>query len=388
MVVTLYIAFLCTPFLTSLNNSAPIVRETGVIPAMTSYDALAQAGANLITLIPFLLGYAFFKEEKRRRWLVQALLMAGLAYSILMLIEVRLSPQLHFWVYGFFPSSFAQQMRGGGFRPAVFLGHGLLVATFCAMALIAAIAMWRQRTMTWRMPPLLPVAYLGVLLVLCKSAGALVLATLIGGAMAFLKPGRVAFIACLLCALVLIYPLPRALGLIPVTTISNITGSFSNDRQGSFQTRVTNENFLLERSSQKPIFGWGTWGRNRTAFEDTGIETLTDGTWIISLGTWGWAGYFAMFGLLSIAGLRGLTRSRDLNDISITDAALFAILAINMLDLIPNSSLRPLTWLIAGALCCVRPIKRGGRVIGNTARQDAIRINPALVGLKNRDILQ
>lgn len=366
VVVALCIVFLFSPFFTSLNNTAPIIRESGFLPPMTSYDALAQMVANAIILIPFLLGYALFNTEKRRWWLLQALLMAGLYYSVLMLIEVRLSPQLHFWVYGFFPSSFAQQMRAGGFRPAVFLGHGLLVATFCAMSLTAGIALWRQRKPTWGMQPAFPVVYLCVLLVLCKTAGALILATIIGGAVAFLKPGRVALISALLCVVVLVYPLPRAFGLIPVATISNIAGSVSNDRQGSFQTRVTNENFLLERSSQKPIFGWGTWGRNRTAYEDTGIATITDGTWIITLGTWGWAGYIASFGLLSIASLRALKRNRRLNDITMTDAALFGILAINMLDLIPNSSLRPLTWLIAGALCCVRQEK-----IGETALRRA-----------------
>jgi hypothetical protein len=34
--------------------------------------------------------------------------------------------------------------------------------------------------------------------------------------------------------------------------------------------------------------------------------------------------------------------------------ALLAVLLANLLDLIPNSSLSPLTWLIAGALSAVR----------------------------------
>ena len=47
-----------------------------------------------------------------------------------MLVEVRLSPQINTWIYGFFQHDFIQMMRYGGFRPIVFLPHGLWVAFF------------------------------------------------------------------------------------------------------------------------------------------------------------------------------------------------------------------------------------------------------------------
>jgi hypothetical protein len=350
IILALAAAFVVSPFFTALNNGAPIIRELRSLPPMTFYDALAGAGANIITLLPFLLGYGLVNTEKRRLWLLQALVIAGLLYSLPMLLEIRLSPQLHRWIYGFFPHSFQQQMRGDGFRPVVFLGHGLLVATFCAMSIIAAIALWRKRIGIWRLPAFLPPIYLGGLLILCKSVGALVLAIIIGGAAAFLKPRRLAQLSSLLCIFVLIYPLPRALGLVPVDTISQIAGSFSDERQGSFATRVINEDFLLERSAEKPIFGWGNWGRNRPSIEDTGVETITDGTWIIVVGTWGWVGYLAMFGLLSLPSLRLFGPTKSGEPITMINAGLMAIIAINLLDLISNSSLRPVTWLLAGVL--------------------------------------
>lgn len=55
------------------------------------------------------------------------LVIAGLIYTVPMLYEIRMSPQLHTIFYGYFPHSFGQQARGGGFRPVVFMGHGLLV---------------------------------------------------------------------------------------------------------------------------------------------------------------------------------------------------------------------------------------------------------------------
>ena len=74
------------------------------------------------------------------------LIVAGLCYSVPMLFEVRMSPQLHTWIYGYFPHSFVQQMREGGFRPVVFLGHGLLTAFFIMSAAVAAAAFWQTRT--------------------------------------------------------------------------------------------------------------------------------------------------------------------------------------------------------------------------------------------------
>lgn len=61
-----------------------------------------------------------------------------------MLYEVRLSPQLHRIFYGYFPHSFAQQVRGGGFRPVVFLQHGLWVAFFAMMMTVVTFALWCQ----------------------------------------------------------------------------------------------------------------------------------------------------------------------------------------------------------------------------------------------------
>jgi O-antigen ligase len=93
-----------------------------------------------------------------------------------------------------------------------------------------------------------------------------------------------------------------------------------------------------------------------TAWGSTTDVTLTDGTWIIILGTGGWLGYVSLFGLLCYPFWHLYRRRRS--DISPATLALVAMLLFNVLDLIPNSSLRPITWLIAGALAgftAVRP---------------------------------
>src|SRR5258708_11362367 len=101
------------------------------------------------------------------------------------------------------------------------------------------------------------------------------------------------------------------------------------------------------------MFGWGRFGRNRIYDEDTGKDlSITDGTWIITMGQFGFFGFLAEFGLLSLAVVRAtsaLKYTQTAHD-QVFLAALALILAINMIDLLPNSSLSPWTWLLAGAL--------------------------------------
>jgi hypothetical protein len=65
----------------------------------------------------------------------------------------------------------------------------------------------------------------------------------------------------------------------------------------------------------------------------------------------GWLGYIAEFGLTALP-LLALAREVLVRGavISRTTAALALILAANMVDLLPNATHIPFTWLMAGAL--------------------------------------
>lgn len=350
--------FTLSPFFTAYFNPEPLQYAGHFIPPMVMYDALAQAAANAIILIPFIAAYGLINSEKRRTDMIAILVLAALSYSVLMLIEVRLSPQLHRWVYGFFPHSFGQQMRGDGFRPVVFLGHGLLVAIFCAMAIIAAIARWRQARGKQKTRAGAIIAYLALVLLLCKSLGAVILTVILGPIVALLRARRIAMVSAVACVILLFYPAVRGAGLVPTVMIADLAGSFSADREGSLAFRLINEDQLLQRAAAKPMFGWGSWGRNRIFSADDGKDlSVTDGTWIITLGTWGWVGYIAMFGLLCFGAIRLFWRRGALASTTVVSATLGVLLTVNLLDSIPNASVRPITWLLAGAMIAV-----GGRM--------------------------
>jgi hypothetical protein len=346
--IALMILFIIAPAFTVLSNPDPLVYASLVLPGLKPYDALSAAAYNSISLIPFLLGYNLLKTARSQDYFLWALAVAMLCYSLPMLIEVRLSPQLHTWIYGFFPHSFDQQIRDGSFRPVVFLGHGLLVAILTAMAIVATTHLAQRRRMMFGISAWAWLAYLVVVMILCRSLGAIMLCAAAVFAIIFVRGMGVRLICAFVAITVLIYPVLRAADVIPVQALADQISAFSEERAGSLQFRIDNEDALLKRARERPLFGWGGYGRNRIFDENTGKDmSTTDGAWIIIIGTSGWGGYVATFGLLCLPLVRVWWRG---GHASVAGVALALVLAVNLLDLLPNASLTPLTWLLAGTL--------------------------------------
>lgn len=383
--VLLFVLFVA-PLGTVLLNGSPVTWGPTTLPGLRIYDWLSLSFGTLVTILPLLFGRALLAEPDAHRELLRALLVAGLVYSVPMLFEVRMSPQLHNWIYGFFQHQFLQQIRFGGFRPMVFLIHGLSVALFAAMAVAAAATLWRaaktprsapaaevppaeeQRPAAAgvpgqrrrerrragqpsRMKLLAITVYLFAVLVLCKTVGALVLALAILP-LIILAPVRLqALVGGAFAVILFSYPILRGADAIPDQAITGffraVTGEVS---AGSLQFRFEHENRLIDHANQRPLFGWGTWGRNRVFDEDTGRDiSVTDGAWVIRIGSFGWIGYVSLFGLLTLP-LISVARLSLGSRQHVETVGLGLILGINLLYLIPNSDLSPLTWLMAGAL--------------------------------------
>ena len=342
------------PFITSELNGDLIYAGGGtILPGVGHYDALSAVVNQFIFLLPFFLGRQLLRSAADGVEILRVLTIAGLLYSIPMLIEIRLSPQLHYWVYGYAPSNFDQEMRDGGYRPMVFMGHGLLAAFFMMTAVVAATALWRARIRVAPAPPITVAAYLSVLLVLCKSMGALLYGLVLVPLVRLAKPRLQLRVAMVLATIALMYPMTRMADLVPTRLLLEWSTSVSKDRADSLQFRLDNEQELLERASQRFIFGWGRYGRSNIYDPESGNRTsITDGFWIITIGQFGLFGFVAEFGLLALpifsaaAALRFTESARD----GVFLAALALILGINIIDLLPNASTTPWTWLLGGAL--------------------------------------
>ncbi|MBL4915901.1 hypothetical protein [Szabonella alba] len=349
----LMVLFVASPFATALTNPDVIPIMAGDVPALRIYDSLASVSYQIIALIPFFLARRLLATADGMKVMVQALVIAGLIYSVPMALESRLSPQINVWVYGFFQHDFSQSMRGGGFRPMVFMPHGLWVAFFALMAAMSALLLLRLAPPDERPKRLVVWVYLMILLVLCRSTGPMVYALGLIPLILFAPKRLQVILAGLLAVVVITYPLLRGAHLIPLDVILDLALSYSEARHQSLEYRIVNEEQLLARAQEKPWFGWGGYGRALILDPITGrILSVPDGQWIIVLGTYGWAGYVAEFGLLTLplfllAREAVLGRAADLSPF-VTLIAL--IYAANLADLLPNATLIPFSWLMAGAI--------------------------------------
>jgi hypothetical protein len=346
-------AFVISPFATVLTNPDPIPIEYAPdIPGMTLYDSVSAVATEALLFLPFILARHHLATPAAMRTLLAALVTAGLVYSVPMLLESRLSPQTNVWIYGYFQHDFSQTIRFGGYRPVVFLPHGLWVAFFALMCLAAAAVALREGPAVARPKQLAVFLYLAALLVLCRSFGpfayAMAMLPLI-----LLAPARLQVLAGAGVAVIVIaYPLLRGAHLVPVQEIIDLAYSISPDRGWSLQFRVQNEEQLLARAAERPWFGWGGYARNLIHDPLTGrIWTISDGHWIIRIGTYGWLGYLAEFGLLCLP-LWLLAREAWARgaEVTLPAAAVALVYAFNLADLLPNATIVPLTWLMAGAL--------------------------------------
>lgn len=391
----LTVLFVASPAATVLTNGDYIaLGGGGFLPGLRIHDALSAIMLQIMTLAPFILARQFLSTDAAQREILVAFVIAGLAYSIPMLTEMRLSPQTNVWIYGFFQHDFTQTVRYGGYRPIVFLPHGLWVAFFTMMCLLSAVALWRHDRSKWRRRFGPAAIYLGGLLVLCKSAAALVYAAFLVPVVAVAGARLQLTLALALAMTAVCYPLMRGAEILPADAIVSWVEERDPQRAESLDYRFGNETVLLDKAWQKPFFGWGSWGRNHVYDPDTGrMTTVTDGRWIIVIGTLGWFGYFGEFGLLTLplwlvwrasAGGRG-------RDLAPCVGPLALMVGINMVDMLPNATLTTLTWLMAGSVLgyaeAMAAGLRPGRVSVKGAQADPAAGDAAPAAVRPRTIL-
>lgn len=347
----LLLVFVLSPFGTVLTNMDPVQFEGFTLPALRLREAFAQSINQILLAAPFLLARNFLRSGDDLRDLIWAMLLAGLAYSLPMLLEVRLSPQLNIWIYGYFQHSFEQMIRGDGFRPIVFLYHGLWAAFLMLTSVLAAVSVARSKDARSGLAWWGVVAYLGLVLLLCKSMASILYAAAFAPVIILLGLRAQIRVAVLLACLVLAYPVLKTVDLIPEGRLLAAAERVDAERAYSLRFRLENENVLLDRAMERPVFGWGSWGRNQIYSGSGEILTTTDGRWIITIGVYGWAGFIAEFGLLLLPIFLVWWRMvpGTGHDHRLIGGAV-VILAVNALDMVPNATLTPMTWLFAGAL--------------------------------------
>lgn len=265
-----------------------------------------------------------------------------------------MSPNLHKTLYGFYQQPFHTVIRLGGYRPMVFMTHGLALSLFLLGSLFGSIALSRaNQRLLFGIPASLVAAYLAVVILLSRALSAVLYGLALVPAAAFLRPKARMLIATALASVVLLYPLIRLADWVPVEPAVDFFSGIDHDRGHSLAGRMEHEYELLERARERVIFGWGHYGRNRIFDPETGEDlSRTDGFWILQLGRRGIVGFVCVFGLLlfpiALAYLRiGRIRSPSSRQLL---SGLALIILVHGIDLILNAFLYPFLFLLAGAL--------------------------------------
>ena len=342
--------------LTGLTNGESLVfgNEGQVfIPGLNIKDGFYMGISHFVAdFLPFYLGYALFRKREDFDELVTGLAIAGLVYIPFALVELRLSPQWHRWVYGYAQHDFVQTLRWGGYRPMVFMSHGLAVGQFFVAATFSLIILAKYRRSLVGLPLRFLIWAQFLVLVACKSTGSIVYALVGIPLLAWAKPKRQLLVAAVIAGITLFYPLLRLSDVFPVTSILDAAQSVQSDRADSLAFRFRNEDALLARTRERLFFGWGEYGRNMVRDERGGSISTFDGHWIIRLSVNGLVGFIASFGPLLIPVFLVRRRLAALDDAKtrLSLAGIAFTLTILTVDLLPNGLWACYPYLIAGAL--------------------------------------
>jgi tetratricopeptide (TPR) repeat protein len=339
------LAWCFCPFASSLTNG------------LGAYDGLSTSLSQcMIWGLPYLVGRAYFGDLDGLRELAIGIIIGGLVYIPLCLWEIRMSPQLHMTVYGYNPHSFEQTIRYGGYRPQVFMQHGLEVGMWMAAASLAGMWLWasgapnlmRGVSFEWFL------IALTITTVLCKSTGSLVL--LAGGvALCFaIKWTKSRIPVLILLAITPLYLSTRSTGFWSGAELADLTrATVGVEREQSLQCRLDNENMLVAKALQRPVFGWGGWGRSRVTDEEGRDASITDGLWVIALGNYGLVGLAAINAVMLlplVVLLKRVPVTRWL-DPDVAPAAVLAVLAaLYSFDSLMNAMVNPIYTLAIGSL--------------------------------------
>lgn len=311
----------------------------------------------LVWLVPYCIGRAFFKDAQALREMAIAFIIGGLAYIPLCLLEVRLSPQLNYWVYGFHQNQFWRNLRLDGYRPVVFMNNGLMVGMWMATATVISFWLWLSgEKKLFNLPLPLIFSLLLVATILCKALYAIMLMLL---ALALLMVAR--FGKSLVPAILLLLAIPgymavRGSQVLPaeqVVTRAEIL--FGSDRAQSLGARLQQEDYMIRHAMERPVFGWGGYRRSWPVDSFTGEFQIRglDGLWTIIVGKNGLFGVGLVFATLLVPVGYVLFRKKA-SDWGSPDQASHEVLSISLLifacDCLLNGMFNPMFVVIAGAI--------------------------------------
>jgi hypothetical protein len=304
--------------------------------------------------LPYFIGRIYFNDLKGLRELAVGIVVGGLLYLPLVWFELRMSPQLHRIVYGYMQYEFAQATRYGGYRPMVFMQHGLAVAMWMVTSALIAFWLWRCKVVDKIMG--IPM-WLVCLLLLATAAwdhsvGAAAL-MVVGLTVLWLTGITKSSIWIVLLTLAPpTWMVVRTADLWNGRNLVQFIEHYDKRAAGSLSVRFRSERALADRALEHPIYGWTGWylyeGR-----EVTMNRAVPDQMWIIAFGKFGLIGLISMTTalLLPVLVLAWRIPVRYWQHPGAAPAAALAmLLTLHMCDMLFNAMVNPIFILCAGGV--------------------------------------
>lgn len=304
--------------------------------------------------IPWFIGRLYLTDLGAFKETAVAIVISGLVYMPFCWYELVMSPQLHRIVYGEHQHDFSQTPRLGGWRPMVFMQHGLMLAAWMTSASLVGVWLWLSGSvrristvpLSWLLIPLLGTT------VMCKSLGALLLLLTGLGALVVVRYLRWTSVLVLLALVPPCFIAARLAGKATGDSLVALATMIDPERGESLQFRLRNEDLLMGKAMARPGLGWG-WGEARIYDEYGNDAAVTDGMWIIYLGSYGLVGLIAVYACLLLPPGLAAWRARKVRAPPQVLAPILSLCVIAILfavDTIPNSMLNPIFTLLCGGL--------------------------------------
>jgi hypothetical protein len=332
----------------------PIVSQVtnGGSPISPTFNQIITWG------MPYFLGRLYMGSLDGLRQLAIGIFAGGLAYIPFTLVEGVKGPILHQMVYGVNAfEDWSQARRMGGWRPVVFMQHGLMVGVWMMTAALIGVWLWQTGTLKkFQGQSIKTLAIvLTIAFFLCRSTGAY---SLFGIALFILfsaKWFRTSLPLLFVIGYISFYLYIAASGQFSSKDVMGVINPiFGEERAGSLKFRFDMEEILGDKARQKFLFGWGDSGGNRV-YNGYGQDiSVTDSLWIIEFGTNGAVGLVSLFSsfLLPVVVFATLKYpARTWSNPKVAPAAVLGVaVTMYMFDCVLNAMTNPIFALIVGGI--------------------------------------
>ena len=341
------LAFCLVPVGTSLSNDLGL------------YDGLSKSFAHMMQWgIPFYLGRVYLTDLDAYRDLAVGIVIGGLICIPMCLWEMRVSPMLHKSVYGYHPFKFVSASRFGGYRPVGFFRHGIEMAMWMTSASLVSIWLWKTNRVNkfLDIPIKWVTASLVLVTVMCRSMGAIALFIPALAALFEIHLYRRAMVLVILLLIPVFYVSLRSSTDWGAAQLVEAAAIIDEDRAGSLNFRLYNDRQLVVKALDRPMLGWGAWGRNRAYNEDGEDISVTDGLWVIIVGQHGLIGLISWLGITLLPPALYVTRAgpKSLGQAALAPLTVACVLlGIHTIDWLMNAFTNPTYFLMAGGIVTI-----------------------------------